>query len=1178
MKNFSNTRMKPTCPTLFQDPRCRRIALFVTALLASATGHAEVPRTVSTYESIGLYWKPEVELAIPAVGCEVEYREAATTSWKSGFTLWYDTGEKECRGSLVNLRAGRRYEIRLSAVGSAPVGLEASTWREDLPVARTIQVAEQSAVPLIVDQSGSDAGYVVYEPLPGRTATIDVRRMQDYAVLLNAHHVILRGLTLRGARKSAILLGNEPGTTADEERLLLDPDYVLPADPDIYDVVIENNDISQWGSPSTRDPRYGANLQSAILSGSSKLRRLTVQRNRLHHPFADSNSWDETNKSTGGEHPNGPQAITLLNSLGNHVIRYNEIYSDNEHRFNDGMGQLDNFTNRGFPSRDSDIYGNYISHTRDDGIEAEGGNRNVRIWGNYLEQMYHPLAIAPTAGGPIYIWRNLSHVSATSDRRAGGQDFIKARPYGKHRNWGGGAVYLFNNTPLRPRFEGESASNFLREADNDNRLPAFHTLNNVMQAFDPENDYSLKVIYGKETSFDYDLIVGLLELGKRQGAQETHGVRGTPELQPDWGLDPYRLIGQFALVAGSPGQDQGVPIPNFTDGFLGAAPDMGAHEAGAPPMEFGINAASKTFTSPNAVPAGSLQVSNRVRLDLLAGVRTLSVSGGECSVNGSDFTTATREVRDGDEIRVRQQAASAPLATRVTQVDIGTSRLEFRTTTFGVDGEPNPFAFAAVENVPVNALVASELVTLSGLNAPADVSVIGGEYSVNGAPYTSRVTQARNGDRLQLRHKTSENFLTITETVVTAGGVSATFRSRTFGPENADSVPDAFSFATVANAFPGKLIFSNPVELTGFNRPLAVSVSNGLYSINGAPFNDVPAVMREFDRVRLQQVTSPQGQAETVTIFTINGVQKTFKSVTAALDSDPDPFVYPTLVDVPLATLVKSRNVEPQGFNVPVPISVSGGEYCINALPCTTEPGMARYSDNITLRHVSSSTPLTETVTTVTLGSQTATFTSRTLESAEPDSTPDAFSFTALTDVERATDYSSEVRTVSGINQPVPVVVSNGAFSINGAPYSTGPGTIVNGDTLQLRNRSADTSGTASVTEITVGSFTTQFRTTTRAPDTIPNAFSFGTVTGAKPKTRYVSAAVTVTGIDSPTTISINKNTYSINGGPYVSGVRTVMLNDRIKVRQDSSAKAGGVATTVVTIGGVSGSFTIITK
>jgi hypothetical protein len=41
----------------------------------------------------------------------------------------------------------------------------------------------------------------------------------------------------------------------------------------------------------------------------------------------------------------------------------------------------------------------------DDAIEAEGANRNVRIWGNYLDRVFVPIANAATSIGPLYVWR-----------------------------------------------------------------------------------------------------------------------------------------------------------------------------------------------------------------------------------------------------------------------------------------------------------------------------------------------------------------------------------------------------------------------------------------------------------------------------------------------------------------------------------------------------------------------------------------------------------------------------------------------------------------------------------------------------------------------------------------------------------------------------------------------------
>lgn len=92
----------------------------------------------------------------------------------------------------------------------------------------------------------------------------------------------------------------------------------------------------------------------------------------------------------------------------------------------DGIGGADNFSTKGFPWADSDIYGNRISHVYDDAIEAEGANRNVRIWGNYLDRVFVPIANAATSIGPLYVWRK-HRIRAESRHRGFGRTALKLR-------------------------------------------------------------------------------------------------------------------------------------------------------------------------------------------------------------------------------------------------------------------------------------------------------------------------------------------------------------------------------------------------------------------------------------------------------------------------------------------------------------------------------------------------------------------------------------------------------------------------------------------------------------------------------------------------------------------------------------------------------------------------------
>ena len=59
------------------------------------------------------------------------------------------------------------------------------------------------------------------------------------------------------------------------------------------------------------------------------------------------------------------------------------------------------------------------------------------------------------------------------------------------------------------------------------------------------------------------------------------------------GLDTTTKTGHFRLAPGSPGVNAGQVIPNFSDGYTGKAPDIGAHQRGTPPIQYGV-AASQT--------------------------------------------------------------------------------------------------------------------------------------------------------------------------------------------------------------------------------------------------------------------------------------------------------------------------------------------------------------------------------------------------------------------------------------------------------------------------------------------------------------------------------------------------------------------------------------------------------
>src|SRR5438270_6859846 len=108
--------------------------LILLALLVSGVALGAEPRAIATFESIGIYWTPPSDPG-PA-GCAIQFRKSGDSAWRDGLALWFDARNRECRGSLVLLEPGTKYDIK---VGGTP--FSATTWNERFPIARTVKVA-----------------------------------------------------------------------------------------------------------------------------------------------------------------------------------------------------------------------------------------------------------------------------------------------------------------------------------------------------------------------------------------------------------------------------------------------------------------------------------------------------------------------------------------------------------------------------------------------------------------------------------------------------------------------------------------------------------------------------------------------------------------------------------------------------------------------------------------------------------------------------------------------------------------------------------------------------------------------------------------------------------------------------------------------------------------------------
>lgn len=95
--------------------------------------------------------------------------------------------------------------------------------------------------------------------------------------------------------------------------------------------------------------------------------------------------------------------------------------------------------------------------------------------------------------------------------------------------------------------------------------------------------------------------------------------------------------------------------------------------------------------------------------------------------------------------------------------------------------------------------------------------------------------------------------------------------------------------------------------------------------------------------------------------------------------------------------------------------------------------------------------------------------------------------------------------------------------------------------------------------------------------DTTPTAFTFTDVTGATVDTLYTSNTITIAGINVASPLTITGGEYQIGAGTWASSPTTVVNGNTVKVRRNSSPLANTKVDVVLTIGGVSDTYSITT-
>jgi agarase len=107
------------------------------------------------------------------------------------------------------------------------------------------------------------------------------------------------------------------------------------------------------------------------------------------------------------------------------------------------------------------------------------------------------------------------------------------------------------------------------------------------------------------------------------------------------------------------------------------------------------------------------------------------------------------------------------------------------------DTTPAAFEIPKVANAVRGGWSSSAAITISGINAAAQVTVTNGEYSINGGAFTAAAGTVSNGQSIVVRVQAGSGWSAASRATLTVGGVSAEFE---IVSELPGYLPDAVAF------------------------------------------------------------------------------------------------------------------------------------------------------------------------------------------------------------------------------------------------------------------------------------------------------------------------------------------------------------------------------------------------
>jgi hypothetical protein len=526
------------------------------------------------------------------------------------------------------------------------------------------------------------------------------------------------------------------------------------------------------------------------------------------------------------------------------------------------------------------------------------------------------------------------------------------------------------------------------------------------------------------------------------------------------------------------------------------------------------------------------------------------------SVSSSESSVSSSEASSSSSSSVVSSSSESSSESSSSSVSSSSSSSESSSSSSVADSTPDAFAFAPVTDAVPGELYVSQTVSVTGINVDVPVTIVGGEYSV-GNGFTSQSGVISNNGQLTVRAVAPSAPSATVEVIVTVGGVSALYTVRTAD----DTAADSFTFAAANDVELGSEQVSQAVTVSGISVPVSIAVTGGEYSIDNGAFTSTAGEISNGQSLRLRATASQAASSTVEVTVNVGGITAVY-AVRTADDTSVDSFTFAAVNDVEPGSEQVSETVTISGISVPVPVSVTGGEYSINDGGFTSAAGEISNGQRLTLRATASQEQSTTVEVTVTVGDVIAVYAVRTAD----DVSPDSFSFASVNDVEPGSQHLSQTVTISGISVAVPVSVTGGEYAIDENGFTSEAGQISEGQSLTLRATASQEHSTTADVTVTVGDATATYSVRT-LDDVSPDSFSFLAADNVEPGSEQTSEVVTISGISVPVPVSVTGGEYAIDGGEFTSAAGEISNGQTLTVRGTASAQTSTRVDVSVSVG-----------